>query len=147
MQAVCIRAVQEGFEAVAFGDLFLEDIRAYRIERLAGTGLEPIFPIWGIPTGQLAQQMVASGLRARITCIDPRHLPASFCGRIFDANFLNDLPSAVDPCGERGEFHSFAYTGPMFSKPIPVTHTHNVEREGFLYGELVLTDDNNSLSL
>ncbi len=139
MQAVCARAVDEGFEAVAFGDLFLEDIRAYRIEHLAGTGLEPVFPIWGIPTDQLAQQMVAAGLRARITCLDPRHLPTSFCGRVFDADFLSDLPPSVDPCGERGEFHSFAYAGPMFSQPISVEHTHNVEREGFVYGDLVLT--------
>ncbi len=140
MGAVCLQAAQEGFEAVAFGDLFLEDIRAYRIERLAGTGLEPSFPIWGIPTDQLARQMVTAGLRARITCLDPRHLQESFCGRIFDESFLSDLPSAVDPCGERGEFHSFACAGPMFSQPIPVSHTHNVEREGFVYGELVLAD-------
>jgi uncharacterized protein (TIGR00290 family) len=139
MQAVCVRAVQEGFEAVAFGDLFLEDIRAYRIEHLAGTGLEPVFPIWGIPTDQLAQTMVAAGLRARITCLDPRQLPSSFCGRVFDAGFLTDLPASVDPCGERGEFHSFAYAGPMFSQAIDVEHTHNVEREGFVYGDLVLT--------
>ncbi len=139
MTAVCLRAVQEGFEAVAFGDLFLEDIRAYRIERLAGTGLEPVFPIWGLPTAQLAQRMVASGLRARITCLDPRHLSASFCGRIFDEKFLMDLPATVDPCGERGEFHSFAYAGPMFSQTISVDHTHSIEREGFVYGELVLT--------
>ncbi|MDR5725905.1 MAG: ATP-binding protein [Terriglobia bacterium] len=137
MEAVCARAVREGFEAVAFGDLFLEEIRAYRIEHLAGTGLEPVFPIWGIPTDQLARQMVAAGLRARITCLDPRHLPASFCGRVFDAEFLNDLPPLVDPCGERGEFHSFAYAGPMFSQAISVEHTHNIEREGFLYGDLV----------
>ncbi|MEO6965517.1 MAG: ATP-binding protein [Acidobacteriaceae bacterium] len=139
MQAVCARAVQEGFEAVAFGDLFLEHIRAYRIEHLAGTGLEPVFPLWGMPTDQLAREMVAAGLRARITCLDPRHLPASFCGRVFDADFLADLPPSVDPCGERGEFHSFAYAGPMFSQSIAVEHTHNVEREGFLYGELVLS--------
>jgi uncharacterized protein (TIGR00290 family) len=142
MATVCARAAQEGFEAVAFGDLFLEDIRAYRIERLAGTGLEPIFPIWGIPTDQLAQRMVASGLRARITCVDPRHLPQSFCGRIFDADFLADLPSSVDPCGERGEFHSFAYAGPMFTQPISVSHTSTVEREGFVYGELIRVDIN-----
>ena len=139
MQAVCTRAVQEGFEAVAFGDLFLEDIRAYRIEHLSGTGLEPVFPIWGIPTDQLAQTMVAAGLRARVTCLDPRQLSASFCGRIFDAGFLKDLPASVDPCGERGEFHSFAYAGPMFSQPIDVEYTQNVEREGFVYGDIVLT--------
>jgi len=137
MAAVCARAVQEGYEAVAFGDLFLEDIRAYRVEKLAGTGLEPVFPIWGIPTDQLAREMVAAGLRARITCIDPRHLDPSFCGRIFDEDFLRDLPATVDPCGERGEFHSFAYAGPMFSESIAATHTHNVEREGFVYGDLI----------
>lgn len=142
MATVCARAVQEGFEAVAFGDLFLEDIRAYRIERLAGTGLEPIFPVWGIPTDQLARRMVANGLRARITCVDPRHLPASFCGRIFDNDFLADLPSSVDPCGERGEFHSFAYAGPMFTQPVSVSHTNTVEREGFVYGELVRVETN-----
>ncbi|MGH9616999.1 MAG: ATP-binding protein [Acidobacteriaceae bacterium] len=140
MSAVCVRAKDEGFEAVAFGDLFLEDIRAYRVEHLAGTGLEPVFPIWGIPTAQLARQMVAAGLRARITCLDPRQLPATFCGRVFDAEFLADLPDSVDPCGERGEFHSFAYSGPMFTRPISVEHTHNVEREGFVYGDLVLSD-------
>ena len=140
MSAVCARAVTEGFQAVAFGDLFLEDIRAYRMEKLAGTGLEPVFPIWGIPTDQLARQMVAAGLRARITCVDPRHLPASFCGRIFDETFLADLPPQVDPCGERGEFHSFACAGPMFSAPIPVIHTETIEREGFIYGDLVAGD-------
>ncbi len=138
MQAVCARAVREGFEAVAFGDLFLEDIRAYRIEHLAGTGLEPVFPIWGIPTHELARTMVASGLRARVTCLDPSRLSSTFCGRVFDAGFLTDLPVSVDPCGERGEFHSFAYAGPMFSQSIDVEHTHNVEREGFVYGDLVL---------
>ncbi|MHB1794753.1 MAG: Dph6-related ATP pyrophosphatase [Acidobacteriaceae bacterium] len=140
MAAVCVRAVNEGFEAVAFWDLFLEDIRAYRIERLAGTGLDPVFPVWGIPTDQLARTMVAAGLRARIACLDPRKLPSSFCGRVFDADFLADLPPSVDPCGERGEFHSFAYAGPMFSQSIRVEHTHNVEREGFVYGDLVPTD-------
>lgn len=137
MEAVCTRAVREGFNAIAFGDLFLEDIRAYRVERLAGTRLEPVFPIWGIPTDKLAREMVEAGLRAHITCVDPRHLAASFCGRVFDAQFLADLPASVDPCGERGEFHSFACAGPMFSQPIPVRHTHNVEREGFVYGELI----------
>ncbi|MHB8303298.1 MAG: Dph6-related ATP pyrophosphatase [Acidobacteriaceae bacterium] len=144
MATVCARAVEEGFDAVAFGDLFLEDIRAYRIERLAGTGLEPLFPIWGVPTDRLAQQMVAAGLRARITCLDPKRLPASFCGRVFDASFLADLPAAVDPCGERGEFHSFAFAGPMFARPIGVEHTHTVEREGFVYGELVSVDSEDS---
>lgn len=140
MGAACLRAAQEGFRVVAFGDLFLEDIRAYRCEKLAGTGLEPIFPVWGTPTDQLARQMVAAGLRARITCIDPRQLPQSFCGRIFDEAFLHDLPATVDPCGERGEFHSFAYAGPLFSRPIPVTHTDTVERQGFIYADIVPAD-------
>jgi uncharacterized protein (TIGR00290 family) len=139
MQAVCVQAVREEFEVVAFGDLFLEDIREYRTKHLSGTGLEPVFPLWGMPTDQLAREMVEAGLRARITCLDPQQLPASFCGRIFDAAFLADLPRRVDPCGERGEFHSFAYAGPMFSHRIAVEHTHKVEREGFLYGELVPT--------
>jgi uncharacterized protein (TIGR00290 family) len=138
MRDVCVRAVAEGFDAVAFGDLFLEDIRAYRIEKLAGTGLQPVFPIWGIPTDQLARQMVTAGLRARITCVNPKHLPASFCGRVFDMDLLADLPSTVDPCGERGEFHSFAYAGPMFAHPIPVAHTRTVERDGTFYGEIEL---------
>lgn len=137
MQAVCARAVAEGFDAVAFGDLFLEDIRAYRVEKLAGTGLEPLFPIWGIPTGQLARQMIAAGLRARITCVNPKHLAPSFCGRVFDAQLLADLPPSVDPCGERGEFHSVAIAGPMFTHPIAVEHTLTVERDGFAYGEIV----------
>ncbi|MGC9293334.1 MAG: ATP-binding protein [Acidobacteriaceae bacterium] len=139
MKGVCEQAVEQGLAAVAFGDLFLEDIRAYRIEKLAGTGLGPLFPIWGIPTDQLARQMVTAGLRARITCVNPKHLPASFCGRIFDMDFLADLPASVDPCGERGEFHSFAYAGPMFAYPIPVEHTLTVERDGTFYGEIVHT--------
>lgn len=137
MAEVCARAVRERFDAVAFGDLFLEDIRAYRLERLAGTGLEPLFPVWGIPTDQLAQEMITGGLSAHITCLDPRRLPASFCGRVFDAALLRDLPPDVDPCGERGEFHTFACAGPMFAQPIPVRYTHSVERDGFVYGDLI----------
>jgi uncharacterized protein (TIGR00290 family) len=137
MAEVCARAVRDQFDAVAFGDLFLEDIRAYRVERLAGTGLEPLFPVWGIPTDQLAREMIAGGLSAHITCLDPRRLSASFCGRIFNADLLRDLPPDVDPCGERGEFHTFACAGPMFPHPIPVRYTHSVERDGFVYGDLV----------
>ncbi|MBW2237234.1 MAG: adenine nucleotide alpha hydrolase, partial [Deltaproteobacteria bacterium] len=114
MAGVIQRAQSEGVEAMAFGDLFLEDIRAYREHQLDGTGLEPLFPIWGIPTDELARTMVAAGLRAQITCVDPRQLDRSFAGRVFDAQFLADLPAGVDPCGENGEFHSFATDGPMF---------------------------------
>lgn len=137
MAAVCARAVQEGFAGIAFGDLFLEDIRAYRVARLAGTGLEPIFPVWGIPTDRLASEMMAGGLRARLTCIDPRKVPAEFAGREWDASLLNDLPAGIDPCGENGEFHSFCYAGPMFAAAIPVAAGERVLRDGFSYSELV----------
>ena len=137
MAAACARAVQEGVEAIAFGDLFLEDIRRYREERLAGTGLRPLFPIWGIPTDQLARQMIAGGLRARLTCVDPRQLPAEFVGRDFDAALLDSLPPGVDPCGERGEFHSFCYDCPAFSAPIAVESGEVVERDGFVFADLL----------
>jgi uncharacterized protein (TIGR00290 family) len=141
MAAVYARAVAEGIHGIAFGDLFLEDIRAYRIAQLAGTGLEPIFPVWtpdlGISTAELAQQMLAAGLRARLTCIDPRALDASFAGRLFDAELLADLPAGVDPCGERGEFHSFAFAGPMFSRTISGISAQTVERDNFIYAEIL----------
>jgi diphthamide synthase (EF-2-diphthine--ammonia ligase) len=122
---------------MAFGDLFLEDIRAYRLEKLAGTGLEPIFPVWGIPTDQLAKEMIAAGLKAHLTCVDPRVLDRSFAGRTFDSTLLADLPKEVDPCGERGEFHTFACSGPMFSRSISVTPAEVVERDGFVYADLL----------
>ncbi|HEX8710385.1 MAG TPA: ATP-binding protein, partial [Terracidiphilus sp.] len=106
MSDVCGRAVAEGFNAVAFGDLFLEDVRAYRERQLATTRLEPLFPLWGAPTEDLAREMIAGGLRARLTCVDPRVLPATFAGREFDEALLRDLPVGVDPCAERGEFHT-----------------------------------------
>jgi uncharacterized protein (TIGR00290 family) len=141
MAQVCARAVAEGFHGMAFGDLFLEDIRAYRIARLAGTGLEPIFPVWcpslGITTAELAQQMLAAGLQARLTTIDPRSLDPTFAGRTFDAALLADLPAAVDPCGERGEFHTFAFAGPMFARTIEVIPGETVERDNFIYADLL----------
>jgi len=137
MAVACERMVTEGIDAVAFGDLFLEDIRAYRIARLDGTGLEPLFPVWGIPTDKLAKQMLDGGLRARLTTVDPRHLDPSFAGREFNAELLAALPAGVDPCGERGEFHSFCFAGPMFTQPIPVQHTHTVLRDGFAYADLI----------
>ena len=132
------RAVAEGFTHIAFGDLFLEDIRQYREERLAGSGLTPLFPLFGADTTALAQEMVASGLAARLTCVDPRVLDRRFAGRDFDAALLADLPPTVDPCGERGEFHSFAYGGPMFSRPIPIEGGDVVERDGFVFADLQL---------
>jgi uncharacterized protein (TIGR00290 family) len=136
MSEVCARAVREGVQAIAFGDLFLEDIRAYRERQLAGTGLAPLFPVWQIPTRELAAEMIAAGLRARITCVDPRKLSPEFAGREFDGAFLKDLPGGVDPCGENGEFHSFVYAGPMFGAPIPVELGEIVERDGFFFADL-----------
>jgi len=140
MTVVCERAVREGFVGIAFGDLFLEEIRAYRVAKLAGTGLEPVFPIWGIPTDVLAAQMMAGGLRARLTCVDPRKLPAEFAGREWDAELLRELPSGVDPCGENGEFHTFAWAGPMFDGEISVVAGERVERDGFVYADLLGRD-------
>jgi uncharacterized protein (TIGR00290 family) len=127
MRAAVADARASGFTHVAFGDLFLEDIRRYREEKLAASGLEPLFPVWGIPTGELAEQMIDGGLRARLACIDTRKLDASFVGREFDRALLRDLPESVDPCGERGEFHSCVYAGPMFTTALVLesggTHT------------------------
>jgi uncharacterized protein (TIGR00290 family) len=131
------RALDAGITAMAFGDLFLEDVRRYRETQLAGTGLTPIFPIWGLPTDALARDMVAAGLRARLTCVDPKQLPASFAGRDFDAALLADFPPEVDPCGERGEFHTFAYDGPMFRRPVPVRSGDIVTRDGFVFADLL----------
>jgi uncharacterized protein (TIGR00290 family) len=132
-------AVAEGFTHVAFGDLFLEDVRKYREDRLAGTGLTPIFPLWGLPTPQLAREMIAGGLHARLTCVDPRVMPRDFVGAEFDERLLAALPASVDPCGERGEFHSCVTAGPMFSKALNVEAGEIVERDGFVFGDLMLS--------
>ncbi len=120
MAGVCRRAVEAGIDSVVFGDLFLEDIRAYRERMLAGTGLEPLFPLWQMPTAELAREMISGGLRARLACIDRRVLDRSFAGREYDEKLLAELPPGVDPCGENGEFHSFVYDGPMFRHPVEV---------------------------
>jgi uncharacterized protein (TIGR00290 family) len=137
MRDLCARAVTEGVEAIAFGDLFLADIRAYREKQLAGTGLEPLFPVWLLPTRELAANMIAAGLRARITCVDPKSLAREFAGRDFDSGFLAELPPAVDPCGEKGEFHTFVYDGPMFRRPIPIELGEIVDRDGFVFADLI----------
>jgi len=136
MGALLERARARGVEAMAFGDLFLEDVRAYRERQLAGSGVEPLFPIWGRDTRSLAREMVASGLRAVVTCVDPGRLGADFAGRVFDAGFLDDLPPGVDPCGERGEFHTFCCAGPMLREPVPVFAGPVEEREGFAFADL-----------
>lgn len=130
-------AKKGGIGGVAFGDLFLEDIRRYREKQMAGTGLRLVFPIWGRPTAALAREMIDSGLRARVTCVDPRVLPASFAGREFDQGFLADLPGGVDPCGENGEFHTFAWAGPMFRNAVPVRGGEVVTRDGFVFADLL----------
>jgi len=136
MRRLLTKAKSEGVSHFVFGDLFLEDIRAYREKQLADTGIHPLFPLWKIPTDELAMEMVNGGLRAYITCVDPNQLDPSFAGRIFDEKFLRDLPPSVDPCGERGEFHSFAFEGPMFRHPIQVTPGEIVERNGFVFADL-----------
>jgi uncharacterized protein (TIGR00290 family) len=137
LRAAIARAEDEAIDCFAFGDLFLEDIRAYREKQLAATKLTPIFPLWGRDTRELAQEMIAGGLRARLTCVDPRVLPPSFAGREFDRALLDDLPASVDPCGERGEFHTFAYSGPMFSEPLPIASGVVLERDGFVFADLL----------
>ncbi len=131
------RAAAEGVRTVVFGDLFLEDVRAYREERLAPVGFRGVFPLWGRPTAPLARAMVAAGLRARICCLDPRKLPRRFAGRAFDAELLAELPADVDPCGERGEFHTFVSDGPGFSRPVRARVGETVERDGFVFTDLV----------
>ncbi|MFN7956968.1 MAG: hypothetical protein U0P46_01375 [Holophagaceae bacterium] len=137
MAQACARAVSEGIGVMAFGDLFLEDVRDYRIQKLAGTGLEPRFPIWNLDTAGLARQMMSGGLRASLACVDPRVLDAGFAGRDWDEALLAELPASVDPCGERGEFHTFAWDGPMFRHPVPFRRGEVVEREGFVFADLV----------
>jgi len=135
MREVCARAVEDGISGVAFGDLFLRDVRSYRETQLKPTGLEPLFPLWDRPTAALAREMIAGGLRARLTCVDMKRLPADFAGREFDVDLLNDFPSSVDPCGENGEFHTCVYAGPMFKSPIELEAGEVVIREGFAFAD------------
>lgn len=137
MKRACDDAIAQGITAIAFGDLFLTDVREYRERQLKGTGLDPIFPIWNLPTAQLAHEMVNSGMRAKLVCIDPRQLSPDFIGREFDHSLLRDLPGSVDPCGERGEFHSFVYAGPMFKQGIEITMGEKVEHDGFWFCDVL----------
>jgi len=135
MAAACASAVAQGVTAIAFGDLFLEDVRKYREDRLRGTGLEPMFPLWGRNTRELISEMLDGGLRARIVCVDPAKLPADFAGRDLDHELVRRMPTGVDPCAENGEFHTFTYAGPMFSEAIPFEGGEVVTRDGFVYAD------------
>jgi uncharacterized protein (TIGR00290 family) len=138
MSAMIDRAREEGITHVAFGDLFLEDVRNYRIRQMSGTGIEPLFPLWGsaADTPHLARQMLGAGLSAVLTCVDPKQLPQSFVGRFYDTALLAELPAGVDPCGENGEFHTFCFGGPMFGAEIAVKVGETVSREGFCFADL-----------
>jgi uncharacterized protein (TIGR00290 family) len=133
-------AVRNGITHIIFGDLFLEDIRRYREQKLAGTGITPVFPLWERPTPQLAQQMIAGGFEATVATVDLKKLPAEFAGRKFDAQLLRDLPGGVDPCGENGEFHSCVVAGPIFARRLAVIPGERVKRDGYAYCDLVLKD-------
>jgi uncharacterized protein (TIGR00290 family) len=130
-------ATADGVTRMVFGDLFLTDVRAYREQALAGTGVEPVFPLWGRPTAELAREMVDRGIRATVTCVDPRQLDGGFAGRAFDRDFLADLPDGVDPCGENGEFHTFVHDGPGFAAPLGVRVGEVVERDGFVFADVL----------
>lgn len=139
MSAVMVRASREGVTHVAFGDLFLEDVRDYRVRQMKGTGIEPVFPIWSSPgdTPAVARRMQAAGIKALITCVDPKQLDPSFVGREFDAALLADLPPSADPCGENGEFHTFCYAGPMYAARIAIEAGRRVERDGFQFLDIL----------
>ena len=138
MKETCKTAVQKGIGYIAFGDLFLTDIRAYREKQLEKSGLQPIFPVWGMPTRELALSMIKSGVRAKLTCIDSKLLAPEFVGREFNEQLLSDLPPEIDPCGENGEFHTFVYAGPMFERDLPVELGEIVSRDGFVFADLTL---------
>jgi uncharacterized protein (TIGR00290 family) len=137
MRRALAEARARGITGVAFGDLFLEDVRLYRERQMEGSGLAPYFPLWRRPTPALAEEMIRSGLRARLTCVDPRVMPADFAGEPFDRDLLLRLPAGVDPCGENGEFHTFAWDGPMFRHPVPIRKGEVVTRDGFVFADLL----------
>jgi uncharacterized protein (TIGR00290 family) len=137
MRETCKAAVKFGVEYIAFGDLFLSDIREYRERQLQNSGLKPIFPVWGIPTGELAHSMIDGGLKAKLTCVDCKCLSPQFVGREFDEQLLSDFPREIDPCGENGEFHSFVYAGPMFRHDLQVERGEIVSRDRFVFADLM----------
>ena len=131
------KARQDNVECFAFGDLFLDDIRSYRIRNLRDTGIDPVFPIWGRPTDTLSREMLSAGLEAVITCVDPKQLSTEFVGKKYDNDFLDHIPLGVDPCGENGEFHSFVYAGPMFDSPIAISVGSVIDRDGFVFADVL----------
>ena len=139
MRVAVAGAVADGFTHASFGDLYLEDVRRYREERLAGSGLQPLFPLWQVPTRELADRMLSAGLRARLACVDTRVLDTSFVGREFDAALLAELPQGIDPCAENGEFHTCVYAGPMFRAPLHLERGETVTRDPFAWAELTMT--------
>ena len=139
MAAAMQEAKARGVSHIVFGDLFLEDIRAYREKQLSGTGIAPVFPLWRRPTGELAREMIAAGVEAHLAVVDLKKLPASFAGRRYDAGLLAALPTGADPCGENGEFHSFVSAGPMLKGRIDVKVGETVERDGFAFADMVAT--------
>jgi uncharacterized protein (TIGR00290 family) len=141
MKVAVDKLIADGFERIAFGDLFLRDIREYREKKMEGLPIKPIFPLWEIPTKQLANEMIAGGLKSRITYVDPKKLDTRFAGRVWDQSFLDELPTGVDPCGENGEFHTFAFEGPMLSKPLDIRSGEIVERDGFVFADLLLQQE------
>lgn len=147
MTEACRAAVRKGIQCVAFGDLFLRDIREYRERQLEGSGLTPIFPVWSIPTHELARTMIASGLKAKLACVDAQSLSPEFVGREFDEQLLSDLPPQIDPCGENGEFHSFVYAAPIFERDIRVTVGEIVTRDRFVFADLIAASPQEALPL
>ncbi|PCJ51482.1 MAG: ATP-binding protein [Planctomycetota bacterium] len=137
MESFLEECLNNNIQQIAFGDLYLEDIKDYRIKQMQSTDIEPIFPIWKKNTKLLANQMIEEGLKAIITCVDPKQLDPSFCGRKYDLDFLKDLPDSIDPCGENGEFHSFVYDGPMFQNPMKINIGETIERDGFYFTDLI----------
>jgi len=138
MAAAMQDARVRGVTHIIFGDLYLEDVRAYREKNLAGTGVTPVFPLWGLPTGQLARDMIEAGVEANLAVVDLKKLPASFAGRRFDVALIGALPAGSDPCGENGEFHTFVSAGPMLAYKITVRVGETVERDGFAFADLLL---------
>jgi len=145
MSEACQRAIDEHVDAIAFGDLFLADVRAYREQQLDGTGLQPLFPLWDRPTDKLAREMIDGGLHAKIACVDTKQLDASFAGRDYDLDLLRDLPAGIDPCGERGEFHTCVYAGPMFADPVQLQPGEMVNRDGFVFADFTVAQSRSDL--